>query len=837
MQTGYVIYSAILFFMEYILPGLLTVSVVCGVLLSVRKEQYRKQISLEPSPEERKIRELVANGAIQQDDAERLLDKCNVLPEIREDAPEPDLPLKLASVISQIYAQLKIVFLLCFAVCFCIFPFIKDSIPNFSVTLPETWKIAVLSFLIFAMLILSVMEFFAAKKLCRGSFGARNFLIAMWLIDFAMANFIFAEHSVLYLFLAVACGLYCFFVLVFRKDAVSKLTFRHKDPVFWKKCVIGILVFTALVCGFMENSSIFSIMLTQHVNSFSITSCLRMPQLKGILLIQGSPEPETLNLMKLVAGQLTKALDLPCRIQAFREVSDLEDRNLNLPILFTKGTLADPGFMSFLSSLKKKDRTMDAALLKALSKMTMKNGAAEVVLKMKNPFIFDFRSLNINEFRSDFYKGLNLPPLGIHFKGVCAVSAGSSKKSLNGAAEKIAKQIIAAVEQAREYPTVRLPDVEMKYTPLKGLDLSGLKNPRLFYRSCGVGHREGNEVYRFERTDYKKDVRTISEALARLGYARSECWDKDYLLFTKNGNRFRGDRILVYLCDPEKKDFYLDLSLNSNYGLLIHESSSPEGTTQDKAFIERFRKADLRSFVLSKGLSCLKGDSLIRTFDAFSALKNLSYNDKMYVLQNLWKTEREALQDRFTDFFCSMVDEAFEFRNHPEFVKRAGNLFSALQSSGFPVKERQYLMRRLGPMCVTVRMPSGKPERGNVIDVSGTHKVSEIGNSVLFLNIEFEKRYPPLVNLYAVVPLGAGKYRIHCNEMTISGYRLSDLDLSSNGSVWLPPESFNRGQWNCNESRTGVFYELPIKSGQLTVHLIPDVKENKYRFRIKFWPK
>ena len=102
MQTGYVIYSAILFFMEYILPGLLTVSVVCGVLLSVRKEQYRKQISLEPSPEERKIRELVANGAIQQDDAERLLDKCNVLPEIREDAPEPDLPLKLASVISQI---------------------------------------------------------------------------------------------------------------------------------------------------------------------------------------------------------------------------------------------------------------------------------------------------------------------------------------------------------------------------------------------------------------------------------------------------------------------------------------------------------------------------------------------------------------------------------------------------------------------------------------------------------------------------------------------------------------------------------------------------------------
>ena len=93
------------------LPAAVIAVAAFWTAILIRRDRYQRKLTLLPSPEEQRIRTLVATGAIDSRDAETLLAGCHVLPEVRESVPLPDLPLKLVSAFGRIYSVMKIVML------------------------------------------------------------------------------------------------------------------------------------------------------------------------------------------------------------------------------------------------------------------------------------------------------------------------------------------------------------------------------------------------------------------------------------------------------------------------------------------------------------------------------------------------------------------------------------------------------------------------------------------------------------------------------------------------------------------------------------------------------
>ena len=64
METSLRFYETLIFVLNWILPPLMMAATAGLVIWKVRKEHYGEKISLEPSPEERKLRELAEQLAL-----------------------------------------------------------------------------------------------------------------------------------------------------------------------------------------------------------------------------------------------------------------------------------------------------------------------------------------------------------------------------------------------------------------------------------------------------------------------------------------------------------------------------------------------------------------------------------------------------------------------------------------------------------------------------------------------------------------------------------------------------------------------------------------------------
>ena len=828
METSLRFYETLIFVLNWILPPLMMAATAGLVLWKVRKEHYGEKISLEPSPEERKLRELAEQGRIRSEEADRLLEQCNALPEIRKDAPEPDLSLKLASLISRIYALTKIVFLVCGALSLGAITVPDLPVGNLAISPAGSREVVLFLFLVFLILLGSVLEWIAAGKVCRGSFAARNILIALWILDFAAGNFLFAGHSILYLILSAGCGIFCLHVLLFRKDAVSKVTFRHAEPSLRVRYGFGILAAAALVFGIAASGpGLFTLLpsLNYHTSSFSRLD--RQPEWKELLLIQGSSDAETLEVIRKIAENLKKTQTLPCRIQTFQESAATGNANTTLPVLIFRGTLSEPKPLTIripsFGGIKTPDTKAPLTRL----------------FKGKHSLTFGFRSLNSNDFHAIFHKGLNLPPPGLHFHGSSAVSSGSARRRIELAAEGISKRLAEILRNTENLPKVRFPEEEIgPFPPSLFSRIPEWKNQQPIYRAQGIGIRLC-EAYRFERSEYQKDVRKISGILAMLGFSQKEHWDNNILLFEKpkgpGGDR---EQIHLYLPDPANKPF-LSLKVHPDFGILFHEVLSAPESKPDTAFLERFRKNDPRSFVLARGLSTLNGETLNRTFDTFLARKDLSYKDRIYLLESLDRRKRQMLAGRYTDFFRAMADETLADRKNPAYSTRVERLFHILRFSDSPASERTWLLRRLGADCVTLRIPSRAVSPGNEIRIEGRHKVPYLGNSVLFLNLEFENGNPPIFFCFSILPKGNNRFQTHCNGVTSQMEAYADLkDRTGSLSEWKLIGNGLTKQWLRSRGITGgPPADFPPKPGEIRILLVPEPMENCYMFQVRHLPK
>ncbi len=828
METSLRFYETLIFVLNWILPPLMMAATAGLVIWKVRKEHYGEKISLEPSPEERKLRELAEQGRIRNEEAERLLEQCNALPEIRKEAPEPDLSLKLTSLISRIYALTKIVFLI--GASLCLGTMAALDLPGCNLKFSPAGSREVVLFLsvVFLILLGSVLEWIAAGRVCRGSFAARNLLIALWILDFAAGNFLFAGHSILYLILSAGCGIFCLYVLLFRKDAVSKVTFCHAEPALPVKCGFGVLAAAALILGIAApGPGLFALLPTVNYHTSSFSRLDRQPEWKELLLIQGSSDEETLEVLRKIAENLKKTQTLPCRIRTFQESAATGNANTTLPVLIFRGTLSEPKPLTI--SLPSIGEVKVSGTKRSLTGL----------LKGKHSLAFGFRSLNSNDFHAIFHKGLNLPPPGLHFHGSSAVSSGSARRRIELAAEGISKRLAEILRNTENLPKVRFPEEEIAPLPPSLFsEIPEWENRQPIYRAQGIGIRFC-EVYLFKRSEYQKDVRKISAILTMLGFSQKEHWDNNILLFEKPGSP-GGDREQIHLLLPDPANNpSLSLTVHPDFGILFHEVLSAPETKPDPAFLERFRKNDPRSFVLSRGLSTLNGETLNRTFDTFLARKDLSYEDRIDLLESLDRRKRQMLAGRYTDFFRAMADETLADRKNPAYSTRVERLFHILRFSDSPAPERAWLLRRLGADCVTLRIPAGAPESGNEIEIEGRHKVPYLGNSVLFLNLEFENGNPPIFCCFSILPMGNNHFQTYCNGVSSQIKAYADLkDRTGTLSEWKMTGNGRTKQWLRTRGITGgPPADFPPKPGEVRILLIPEPAENCYLFQVRYLPK
>lgn len=210
--------------LSFYLPAVAAGVIVAVTLLLVCRDRRRRSLALEAPPESRRIAALAESGLVSPEEARRLLAECNALPEVRETAPVPDLPLRLVSAFGRIFGVMKLVLYLGRIGALGILRLMAQS-SNYVRGIDAELEDGRLFFALSAFLVLvSVLELAASVRLLRGSLAARNLLVFCWIADFALLMTAYAGYDSLYYALpAAACGIYSLHVLVFRRDAVRRI--------------------------------------------------------------------------------------------------------------------------------------------------------------------------------------------------------------------------------------------------------------------------------------------------------------------------------------------------------------------------------------------------------------------------------------------------------------------------------------------------------------------------------------------------------------------------------------------------------------------------------------
>ena len=190
--------------LSFYLPAVAAGVIVAVTLLLVCRDRRRRSLALEAPPESRRIAALAESGLVSPEEARRLLAECNALPEVRETAPVPDLPLRLVSAFGRIFGVMKLVLYLGRIGALGILRLMAQS-SNYVRGIDAELEDGRLFFALSAFLVLvSVLELAASVRLLRGSLAARNLLVFCWIADFALLMTAYAGYDSLYYALTAA---------------------------------------------------------------------------------------------------------------------------------------------------------------------------------------------------------------------------------------------------------------------------------------------------------------------------------------------------------------------------------------------------------------------------------------------------------------------------------------------------------------------------------------------------------------------------------------------------------------------------------------------------------
>ena len=295
----------------------------------IRRDQYRRRLSLTPAPEEQRLRELVERGVMDAETAARLLASCAALPDVHERVPLPDLPLKLASVFGRVYSVVKIVMIAAVAATILTMRFWAQLLPESVTCTVHSEKLPLLLAGGVGVLILALGEFIAAVRILHGSIRARNFLIFSGLVNFLLIRALLTPFdSALFCVLTAGCGVYTLYVLLFRPGARRKIAADGGDSRRRGKVAVGLLAAVALTAGltlFSAQSSQVCEMYMTWSNFFQVEDSSLHYEVEKLILIPGTPDAETARFCRLLAAGFRDDSGRGCEVRRFEEPVPVDD--------------------------------------------------------------------------------------------------------------------------------------------------------------------------------------------------------------------------------------------------------------------------------------------------------------------------------------------------------------------------------------------------------------------------------------------------------------------------------------------------------------------------------
>lgn len=677
--------------------ALLLLSAVTLILAFRERHQYN--MTLKISREEAEIRRLAANGTLNDTEMERLLANCNALPETEQKYPEPDFALKLVSAFARIHALLKLLFFASVLVWIFGLHFLAGKAPELTSSLnapDSSFGWTVIMFIWGLTVVFSIWEFRAAKQVCRGGIAARNFLIFVWLFDLLLPLRIEA-HALLFQALMAGCGIYTLYVLAFRKDAARRISFQHPEFTGRKKIVMLSLLATVIACGWAGVKFTQSFSVAAHGSAAEVSSSSAGPvcaALEEILLIQGTPEEETLFMADCLAEKIRKELDIPCHVQKFDAQTSILDLNRQLPLVILR---TDP--------LPNPDLKLDIPGTGLNIPLKISSPAALIFKYWRKHLSFELHSIFRYESYPATVNGLHFSSVNRSFTGkvLCGFSGTGVRPAVKKAAEHLGKMLTDTLKSSSGL-TMRIPPYPADPEPFPLPELSGLAGLRLMNR-CHALEYQTFDVYRFRISTPEQDLACIRKQLADSMEERKAGWGVSFLQ-TREHRGLQTCMIDVLLSGGNEAS---GINAASRYGLLVCRQVSMSHNRQiySARTLEEFRRKDPVSFALADGIRILKTpEERLHLLEELSDRPDFGPDHKLCILDRLTDHDFQspALRNVLDRWFRMCADQTIARKESSRFLSRMSMLF---RYCGKEKRKnlRKELIERLGEMYLRIVIP------------------------------------------------------------------------------------------------------------------------------------
>ncbi len=700
METLYNLTSFANFIVEQF-PIIALIVLALTALIVVFRTRYQYNMKLHSSKEEKAIRALAAKGTIDADEAEKLLKNCNALPEANQLYPEPDCALKLVSAVSMADAALKLLMIAAVATLHVVINIILTEHPEFGDSISLGYNSSSVKAVIFLTLlaVLAAGKLFAARRLCRGGTAARNYLIFIWIFEFIFP-FYFGKQFLLFKFITAAGLLYTLYVLVFRTDAVKKLSVKKPEFSRSTKISLSVLTVLSIAVGLLLGKTVA---LHFDFNSHCVMSSYTFGQagpvrakIEKIILIQGTPDPETLHFSEILAEMIYRETAIPTQIQKFADPATVYDFTRELPLIVV-------GTEPIHSPFKRQNHLSAGLSGKILS--ADKNAVFNILPKN---IAFSVYSL-----RDDFFTqpadGLKIPSIGISFNGkvLCGYNNDATSVAVTKSAEKSGEALVSLLQKSQKGLVAKIPQPESKpaINPFSLPDLSGLNDLTLIYR-CSSYDCKSFDVYRFKVSSVENDLAYIRKQLGK--DMREGRWIKDIIRFSgKRQNDKIGVKQLHIIL--EKGSNSLDTKTIPRYGFLVCYETEilPDKKLFLPETLDEFRRKDPVSFALLGGIQILKSEAdRSRLLEELSGIAAFDAEHKILLLPEAadWNKCKPNTQNIYQRWFRECVDQTVSQPDATDITKRIDTLFK--KSSGEGQKTlRQYLTQKLGSSYQKISIP------------------------------------------------------------------------------------------------------------------------------------
>ncbi len=614
------------------IPWLALGVIAVAVLVMVVRDRYRRKLRLAAPAEAAEIEGLLRDGKITAAEAELLLRKCNALPEVEEVAPVPDLSLRLAAAVSRIYAAMMLLVLLFQVVLAALWfwPLPQDVFGGLrmAAALPPWEKIVYVASLWLLVLTAAIVQYFASRRVLTGSWRARNWLIASWLVLLACLHQVFAAR-----YWAPVAGVFVLWVLCWRSGAARKISSRAATASGWRKWALPVVMLAALVLGIGSGVKFNTV--TTSVTGRGQSSSGITARLERLYLLCGTPEPPVRKVAEQIAERF-RAAGLEVVVAEAGTVPLDIDADRECVIWIGRGEVGGAAA---------EDSSDLSAVLSPFPDTTP--------LWAGDPY---YQLLCFNDsFASWLWKGFSWHRFGHERNLKVMVTRDDDAAGVEAAADKMYECLESTYRRFTGPDAFRIPE-QPRPVPREPWQAPELRDFRLVLRSRGIGGQL--EVYAFTAGDEEADRKAANALLERHGFRFEDAHWKEQTDYRGAGRA----RLYYWLSEekPERGYYAPELNMCLGTALLAVEYSEPSDRDCDPEFAARYLEEDPVGFLCAEGLPQLEPAAREEVLVHFRALPAMSRLVRREVLQNtMWCPDEwsEAGKALIEDDFRTMAAE------------------------------------------------------------------------------------------------------------------------------------------------------------------------------------